>query len=100
MEPGAVRTLLIDNYDSYTYNLHNILAEVNGGEWQKRWQALGGRVAVIASCFFLLAVEPLVVTNDALDLDGIRALIVEHHIDNIVISPGPGTPACGADIGT
>ncbi|KAG1659328.1 hypothetical protein FOA52_010376 [Chlamydomonas sp. UWO 241] len=70
----TVRTLLIDNYDSYTYNLHNILAEVNG-------------------------VEPLVVTNDALNLDGIRELIKEHRIDNIVISPGPGTPARGADIG-
>ena len=28
----SIRTLLIDNYDSYTYNLHQILTEVNGGE--------------------------------------------------------------------
>lgn len=27
-----VKTLLIDNYDSYTYNLFQILSEVNGGE--------------------------------------------------------------------
>jgi len=33
---STLRCLLIDNYDSYTYNLHNILAEVNGGELQLR----------------------------------------------------------------
>lgn len=27
----ALRTLLIDNYDSYTYNLFQLIAEVNGG---------------------------------------------------------------------
>lgn len=26
-----LRTLLIDNYDSYTYNLFQLIAEVNGG---------------------------------------------------------------------
>lgn len=65
-----MRTLLIDNYDSYTYNLFQLLAKVNG-------------------------VEPLVVTNDAphardLDLD---------EFDNIVISPGPGHPARARDFG-
>lgn len=28
---GMLRTLLIDNYDSYTYNLFQLLCEVNGG---------------------------------------------------------------------
>jgi para-aminobenzoate synthetase len=65
----VVRTLLIDNYDSYTYNLAQLVAEVNG-------------------------VEPTVVHNDVdpshLDLDA---------FDNIVISPGPGHPARPEDFG-
>lgn len=64
-----MRTLLIDNYDSYTYNLFQLIAEVNGD-------------------------EPTVVTNDApwasLDLD---------EFDNIVISPGPGHPGRPRDFG-
>ena len=30
--PPCLRILLIDNYDSYTYNLAHLLTEVNGGE--------------------------------------------------------------------
>lgn len=26
-----IKTLLLDNYDSYTYNLFQLIAEVNGG---------------------------------------------------------------------
>ena len=54
--------LLIDNYDSFTFNLAQYLGEL--GEDVK------------------------VVRNDALDLAGIRALAPAR----IVISPGPGTP--------
>ena len=65
----AVRTLLIDNYDSFTYNLYSLLCEVNG-------------------------VEPTVVANDvdwaSLDIDS---------FDNIVVSPGPGSPRTARDLG-
>jgi len=54
--------LLIDNYDSFTYNLAQYLGE------------LGAEVSVIR--------------NDAIDVAGIAALAPEH----IVISPGPCTP--------
>ena len=54
--------LMIDNYDSFTYNLVQYLGE------------LGEDVHVFR--------------NDALDVAGIRALAPER----IVISPGPGTP--------
>jgi len=54
--------LLIDNYDSFTFNLAQYLGE------------LGQDVKVLR--------------NDAVDVAGIRALKPER----IVISPGPGTP--------
>jgi anthranilate synthase component 2 len=54
--------LVIDNYDSFTYNLVQYLGE------------LGARLHVVR--------------NDALDVDGIARLAPER----IVISPGPGHP--------
>jgi len=54
--------LMIDNYDSFTFNLVQYLGE--------------------------LGQEVKVVRNDALDVAGIRALRPSH----IMISPGPGTP--------
>lgn len=65
-----MRTLLIDNYDSYTYNLFQLIAEVNRQ-------------------------EPIVVRNDQLDWDSLASM----HVDNIVISPGPGRPENERDFG-
>jgi para-aminobenzoate synthetase len=65
-----MRTLLIDNYDSFTFNLFHLLGEVNGD-------------------------EPIVVRNDELSWDEVAALVV----DNVVISPGPGRPEHERDVG-
>jgi para-aminobenzoate synthetase len=58
-----MRTLLIDNHDSYTYNVFHLLAGVSGE-------------------------EPIVVDNDAVSW---RALS-RWDFDAIVLSPGPGSP--------
>lgn len=65
-----MRTLLIDNYDSYTYNLFQLIAEVNGE-------------------------EPVVVHNDAAAVSALDLT----YFDNVVVSPGPGHPANEADFG-
>ena len=65
-----MKTLLIDNYDSFTYNLYQLLAEANGD-------------------------EPIVVHNDAAGWSELERL----DFDNIVISPGPGSPDHEGDFG-
>jgi para-aminobenzoate synthetase len=64
-----VRTLLIDNYDSFTYNLHQLIGEVTGR-------------------------APVVVRNDTpwrqAGLD---------QVDAVVVSPGPGSPERVRDFG-
>ncbi|WP_406178745.1 aminodeoxychorismate synthase component I [Streptomyces canus] len=68
-----MKTLLIDNYDSYTYNLFQLIAEVNGE-------------------------EPVVVLNDAVGaLPDLGAYLAG--FDNVVVSPGPGHPAEPRDFG-
>ncbi len=58
----GTRVLVIDNYDSFVYNLVQELGE--------------------------LGAEPVVHRNDAIDIEGIRAASP----DAILISPGPGRP--------
>jgi len=58
----AARVLLIDNYDSFVYNLVQELGE--------------------------LGADPLVFRNDAIDVSGVQ----RERPDAVVISPGPGRP--------
>ena len=58
----GTRVLVIDNYDSFVYNLVQELGE--------------------------LGADPVVHRNDAIDIEGIRA----SSPDAILISPGPGRP--------
>ncbi|NCS83522.1 MAG: hypothetical protein GW759_01060, partial [Cyanobacteria bacterium] len=58
-----MKSLIIDNYDSFTYNIYQLLADVN----EK---------------------EPIVITNNQLSWQEIKEL----NFDNIIISPGPGNP--------
>ncbi|KAK6144789.1 hypothetical protein DH2020_021609 [Rehmannia glutinosa] len=70
-----VRTLLIDNYDSYTYNIYQELSVING-------------------------LPPVVIHNDEWSWEDVcHYLYEEKAFDNIVISPGPGSPTCPADVG-
>ena len=58
-----MKILVIDNYDSFVYNIAQILGE--------------------------LGAEPIVVRNNQITLEDIKAM----NPDGIVISPGPGHPA-------
>jgi len=64
-----MRLLLVDNHDSFTYNLFQMLAQLMGD-------------------------EPIVVQNDA-DWAAVRAL----NFDAVVLSPGPGHPDTPRDFG-
>jgi para-aminobenzoate synthetase component 2 len=60
---SVLRVLVIDNYDSFTYNLVQYLGEISRG-------------------------DVLVFRNDAITIDGIR----REHPTHVVVSPGPCTP--------
>uniref|UniRef100_A0A7S2RMS4 aminodeoxychorismate synthase n=1 Tax=Mucochytrium quahogii TaxID=96639 RepID=A0A7S2RMS4_9STRA len=73
----ARRTLLIDNYDSYTFNLYQLIAQVSGS-------------------------EPLVVQNDDFGSEWenlCKALPPGLAFHNVVVSPGPGSPNVKQDVG-
>ncbi|GIU71535.1 MAG: glutamine amidotransferase [Candidatus Nitrosocaldaceae archaeon] len=61
--------LIIDNYDSFTYNIAQYIGE--------------------------LGAEPLVYRNDKISINEIKEL----DVDAIIISPGPGHPANARDFG-
>ena len=103
----SLRTLLIDNYDSYTYNLFQLIAEVNGGNAQQHLLlelptpllSLVSPNRVAANTSTPAAVAPDVIYNNQLTWDALSKCLSAAKYDNIVISPGPGTPDCPADIG-
>jgi anthranilate synthase/aminodeoxychorismate synthase-like glutamine amidotransferase len=64
-----MKVLILDNYDSFVYNLYQAIGE--------------------------LGADPVVVRNDAITVDEIRSL----DPDAIVLSPGPGHPANPRDFG-
>jgi para-aminobenzoate synthetase len=82
-KPRLVASLLIDNYDSYTYNIMQMLAQTNGrpdsvlvvknddfgGQFTAAWDFFVAKMATLATDF------------------------------NVIISPGPGHPAEPKDFG-
>ena len=58
-----MKTLIIDNYDSFVYNLHQYVGELGG--------------------------NPVVFRNDEITAEGVREL----DPDRVILSPGPGNPS-------
>ena len=74
-----LKLLILDNHDSYTYNLYSYLSTI-------------------------CVNPPIVVTNDAYKswgdlLKGLNLTTEENALDGIIISPGPGRPETARDIG-
>lgn len=67
--PAIGRVLIVDNYDSFTYNIRGALAK--------------------------LGIDAVVARNDEISMTDVEALNPSH----IIISPGPGTPDNPEDIG-
>lgn len=76
-DSAVLRVLLVDNYDSYTYNVYQMISVV---------EVEGYRVVVD------------VIYNDSVSWEALKPKIDKlYHA--IVLSPGPGTPDSASDVG-
>ena len=66
--------LLVDNYDSYTYNLFHLVAAVDG-------------------------TPPVVIANDRVGWAELRERFADRRFSRCVLSPGPGNPRNPRDVG-
>eukprot|EP00005_Dracoamoeba_jomungandri_P014844 CAMPEP_0174269442 /NCGR_PEP_ID=MMETSP0439-20130205/41005_1 /TAXON_ID=0 /ORGANISM="Stereomyxa ramosa, Strain Chinc5" /LENGTH=799 /DNA_ID=CAMNT_0015358227 /DNA_START=61 /DNA_END=2457 /DNA_ORIENTATION=+ len=72
-EEKGLKILLIDNYDSYTFNLFQMFAAVNSG------------------------LVPCVIRNNSITYTDLKKILP--YFDCIVVSPGPGIPSKKGDFG-
>ncbi|KAI8819722.1 ADC synthase [Fimicolochytrium jonesii] len=76
LPPPHLRTLIVDNYDSYTFNLYQYCCSALGRD----------------------ELLPVVIRNNQFTWDEVRENILPH-FDCVVISPGPGRPDREVDFG-
>ena len=80
---NKTRILLIDNYDSFSYNLYQYIGEICTEKWGE-----AGRHIADSSIMSGDRYELKVIRNDGLSVKGIE----DYAPSYIIISPGPGRP--------